>query len=895
MPPARAQSTDPIIWEVHPSIVEDRTDSVLRLAVRRQAPFANEIKSVFKTYVPDGHSEHFCISYPEARRIVGAAVRFNNDAPDSSLLDFLLKPNDIARIFQVLVDVEVLDSNSTSLSHLLYDVLTWRNNNWDNLPEACCLAASNLQFGDCDLDDFYDYDASGNPWIADAVFGDWASDNLDPLFTLLDDMGPACCREQLGMASFPEQADRLLRAMASFAGHPNTTDRPFSSDLARATLTQFALATQWAPDRYVIVIPTPPQLQRHRFELGGVGTLATSEEYFFRGFGQQLAFHDPELLLMAQRARTSQEYFTEALRLAQGYAAGRCRAAEPSALLSTVAIALKPRRGRLLQLLTDGDATLSVIVSKLLQSSHDEHSPASATEISTGIARSGTDTYDAALAASVGTSPAAERSLVAAVNRAEFAKVEAKTVPLFDASPLPYQDILWAVASSGSLYLQQTLFNVGRRGQAHDLCRRVFALRSYLPRYAMEAFLATISLAAKPANVQARLKALNWPASQLKALLMLRFCELDFLNDAYYLVIATEVSASQTRVDFSEAMLDPVEMRRMGRFGSALFQAFGWDEANVGRPGELTYQKFCHRLAEELEDLGPRVRHDQALWVSVKQQVKDCYMQTMEFAAMEAQRRLLSAADEAPLGILIPDAAAGPLSVLANHLETLATNSDVLSAFFPATKRASVGPSPVGAMPSQPAAAGGPPARGGVGSKASYISYNPRGTVIYRGKQGYDLLALQAKLPNRCPAAALSVDGDPTELCDTPGLPGHGAQGNGAHDLPPNFRQLAASCWCTTWKASPKPSARPRPDDAPRPSLEMPPAVVPAEGGVPPAPGGVLAAEAGRGGGRSGRGRSSGFSMPRGGKGAKGQKGGAKGGKGKGGKGGKGRGAPNFR
>ena len=84
MPPARAQLTDPIIWEVHPSIVEDRTDSVLRLAVRRQAPFANEIKSVFKTYVPDGNSEHFCISYPEARRIVGALE------PQSALITTLL-------------------------------------------------------------------------------------------------------------------------------------------------------------------------------------------------------------------------------------------------------------------------------------------------------------------------------------------------------------------------------------------------------------------------------------------------------------------------------------------------------------------------------------------------------------------------------------------------------------------------------------------------------------------------------------------------------------------------------------------------------------------------------------------------------------------------------------
>ena len=118
---------------------------------------------------------------------------------------------------------------------------------------------------------------------------------------------------------------------------------------------------------------------------------------------------------------------------------------------------------------------------------------------------------------------------------------------MLTSSPLKFEDILWEAISSHSLYLLQVVFNVGRKSYSHDICRRIFALRSYLPAYAMAAFLTLLDVSLKPAGAKARLKALVWPPAQLKALLTLRFSELDFLNDAYYLIIATEAAAQQTR------------------------------------------------------------------------------------------------------------------------------------------------------------------------------------------------------------------------------------------------------------------------------------------------------------------------------------------------------------
>ena len=173
--------------------------------------------------------------------------------------------------------------------------------------------------------------------------GDWTDDDLNPLFTLLDDVTPTYCQAQLAIPSFLAQCDRIGRAMAKFSAHSDTVADPFSADLARSVLTEFGLATQWAVDNYIVVIPAPPQLQRYRFELGGLGNTPSSREYFYRSYGLRLAFHHPNASLLAQRATSPSQYFTEIERVVQSLTPGRCRAAEPVALLAAADLLLQPR------------------------------------------------------------------------------------------------------------------------------------------------------------------------------------------------------------------------------------------------------------------------------------------------------------------------------------------------------------------------------------------------------------------------------------------------------------------------------------------------------------------------------------------------------------------------
>ena len=145
---------------------------------------------------------------------------------------------------------------------------------WDSLPNTCTLLTSELIFDKLELNDYYTQH-NAPPWLSEAVIGDWTDDDLNPLFTLLDDVTPTYCQAQLAIPSFLAQCDRIGRAMAKFSAHPDTVADPFSADLARSVLTEFGLATQWAVDNYIVVIPAPPQLQRYRFELGGLGCWVT--------------------------------------------------------------------------------------------------------------------------------------------------------------------------------------------------------------------------------------------------------------------------------------------------------------------------------------------------------------------------------------------------------------------------------------------------------------------------------------------------------------------------------------------------------------------------------------------------------------------------------------------
>ena len=875
MPPQQGYEQNPIIWEVHPSLVPDDEQSKLFINIHVQAPYADVLKKLLHG-VASTDEDYYSITYSIARRVVGCATRWSFQ-DHNPLIDFLIEPRFMAEVFKELFDRGLLADTLVSVDQLCSELLAWRNNLWGKLPEACVGVDDDLLYGEMELIDYYDLDAAGNPWLAEAVMGDWKSEDLNPLFIIFDDMSPVCCQAQLALSSFEAQVDRVARAMAKFTDHPDTAGTPFTADLARATLTEFGEATQWGVDEYLLDTPATPQLQRYRLELAGVGNTPSTAEYFYRAYGRRLAYRHTNLSLLAQRAASSQNFFGETLRLAQGYAPGRYRAAEPAALFAGVELSLHPRNGRLLQLLKDEDATASAIVTQLLVASHaDSTRPADGE--ATHLPRGAASGYDEALTASVGTTVASERACTMAANRAEYANAEATAAPLLGKVPLPTNEILFIVATSRSLYLLQALFNVGKRAPQHELCRQVHSLRSYLPSYAMHAFMAPMDLKAKPPGAQSRLRALCWPAAQLKALMTLRLASLDFLNDGYYLMIATEANATQSRVDFLEAMLDPVEMRRMGRYGSAVFQAFGWDETKHPASGEYTYVGLCELLATKLEDLGPRIRHDHALWTSVKAQVKDCYLHTMEFAGMEAQRVLLSPPDSAAFGVFVTDAASGPIAVLLNHLETLSTGSDMLAVFYPAAKRACVGPSR--GTPSGGGSSSRPSS--GVGSKSSCITYNSKRTVIYRGKQGYSVAMLQQRLPGVCPAIALSVEGDPLELCDRAGEAGHGALGEGAHALSEDYRSVAYACWCHKWQpAKAGPSKRPTPEGGPVASPDLAAAAAaPAEDGG--------AQESGERDGGRGRGRGHSRNAPRrsgsgGGKGGKGKgKGGPPRGKGKG-------------
>ena len=98
-------------------------------------------------------------------------------------------------------------------------------------------------------------------------------------------------------------------------------------------LSWLGLATQCTLDKIVVIIPASPQLQKARFEMGGIGNSSSSEEYFYRSFGLRLVFRFETLRVLAQRAASSQELFTEVLRLAQAYVPGRCRASAPESRL----------------------------------------------------------------------------------------------------------------------------------------------------------------------------------------------------------------------------------------------------------------------------------------------------------------------------------------------------------------------------------------------------------------------------------------------------------------------------------------------------------------------------------------------------------------------------------
>ena len=574
MPPQQNHEQNPIIWDVHPSLVPDDEQSKLYVNIHVRAPYAGVLKKLLQG-VDSSDQNYFSVTYPLARRVVGCASRWSIH-DQNPLIDFLLEPRFMAEVFTELFGRGLLTATISSVDHLCSNLLAWRNNLWDKLPEACLGSNDDLVYGEMELIDYYDLDAAGNPWIAEALMGDWKSEDLNPLFILMDDIFPVCCQAQLAVPSFEAQVDRIARSMARFTDHPDTASVPFTADLARATLTEYGEATQWGVDEYLVDIPTPPQLQRYRWELAGLGNTSSTAEYFYRAHGRRLAYRHANLSLLAQRAASSQNFFGETLRLAQGYAPGRYRAAEPAALLAGVELALHPRNGRLLQLLKGEDTTATSIVTQLLDASHADRAHPAGGE-APPLPRGDASGYDDALAASVGSTAASERACTMAANRAEYADAEAKAVPLLQRSPLPINEILFIVATSRSLYLLQALFNVGKRAPQHELCRQIYSLRSYLPSYAMHAFLAPMDLKAKPPGAQSRLRALCWPATQLKALVTLRLAALDFLNDGYYRMIATEANATQSRVDFLEAMLDPVEMRRMGRYGSAVFQAFGWD------------------------------------------------------------------------------------------------------------------------------------------------------------------------------------------------------------------------------------------------------------------------------------------------------------------------------
>ena len=107
-----------------------------------------------------------------------------------------------------------------------------------------------------------------------------------------------------------------------------------------------------------------------------MGNVPSSREYFYRAYGLRLAFHHPNVLLLAQRASSPSQYFTEIDRIVQALRPGQCRAAEPVVLLSTADLLLQPRRGRLLQLLQDVEASLVTLVSKLLEAFQEESAPA---------------------------------------------------------------------------------------------------------------------------------------------------------------------------------------------------------------------------------------------------------------------------------------------------------------------------------------------------------------------------------------------------------------------------------------------------------------------------------------------------------------------------------------
>ena len=197
----------------------------------------------------------------------------------------------------------------------------------------------------------------------------------------------------------------------------------------------------------------------------------------------------------------------------------------------------------------------------------------------------------------------------------------------------------------------------------------------------------------------------------------------------------------------------------------------------------MSYKELCDLMADAMETYAPKLSSEKEVLERFHSKLLSTYEATMEMAANSAKTLLLANPDSTPFGCLVPQDCEH-IAELRAYLKTVNDGADFRAALMPGSKRLMVGPAGMGASvkPVSPA-----PSTSTAGSHAYLITMDKN--FVYRGNQRYSLNKLKQVFPGLCYGALLSVRGEPSNLCRVPHQPGHQTPGQGAHALPPDFRE----------------------------------------------------------------------------------------------------------